>query len=334
MRSGMRGFSRALCVGAVLLVVAGLAGWRMDTASGDQATVSLSGVPASVSAGADFSVQVTVADVANYDGLGGYEWRLVFDPTIIQYKSVVDGPFLGSAGRTVSQCFTEFPTKALDPPDTASVRFGCATGGGSYPDYGAIGPTGSGVLSTVTFTAVGPGSSVLHFDPRRFDLYDGVPDPLSDTYGDAVPSAYNDGSVAVTSGPADTATPGPGDTATPTPGGPTPTPDGPTATATATPVPTGPTPTPTPLPPGYEAVDLAAGCNPVATTYADATPIGTIAGAVGPAGSLEALWEFEGTAWQGYSPAYPEASDLTAKNFLDVVFVCVTGPGAFVRPIV
>jgi hypothetical protein len=92
--------------------------------------------------------------------------------------------------------------------------------------------------------------------------------------------------------------------------------------------------TPTPLPPGFEAIDLAAGCNPVATTYADATAIGTIASAVGPAGNLEALWELEGTGWLGYSPAYPEASDLTAKNFLDVVFVCVNGPGAFVRPIV
>jgi hypothetical protein len=81
-------------------------------------------------------------------------------------------------------------------------------------------------------------------------------------------------------------------------------------------------------------VDLAAGCNPVASTYPDATPIETIAAAVGPAGNLKALWEFEGGVWLGYSPAYPHVSDLAAKNFLDVVFICVAGPGSFGRPIV
>jgi hypothetical protein len=55
---------------------------------------------------------------------------------------------------------------------------------------------------------------------------------------------------------------------------------------------------------------------------------------VGPAGNLRALWEFEGGVWLGFSPAYPQASDLTSMDFLDVVFVCVAGPGSFARPIV
>jgi hypothetical protein len=81
-------------------------------------------------------------------------------------------------------------------------------------------------------------------------------------------------------------------------------------------------------------VALSGGCNPVTVTYPDATPIQTIASAVGPAGSLEALWAFEGAVWQGYSPAYPQASDLAALDLLDVVFICVGGPGSFGRPIV
>ena len=104
-----------------------------------------------------------------------------------------------------------------------------------------------------------------------------------------------------------------------------------------------PTPTPTPTvtapPPGAtEEVALQGGvCNPVATTYPDNTPIATIAGAVSPSGVLDSLWEFEGGVWQGWSAAFPEASDLTEKDFLDVVFVCVggSGPGAatFTRPV-
>lgn len=77
-----------------------------------------------------------------------------------------------------------------------------------------------------------------------------------------------------------------------------------------------------------------AGCSPVASTYADNTPVQTIADSVGPAGNLVSLWVFEAGVWRAYSPQFPEVSDLTEVNFLDVVFVCVTGPGAFVRPLV
>ena len=46
------------------------------------------------------------------------------------------------------------------------------------------------------------------------------------------------------------------------------------------------------------------------------------------------MWEFEAGVWLGYSPAYPQASDLTVKNFLDVVFICVDAPATFVRRLV
>jgi hypothetical protein len=96
----------------------------------------------------------------------------------------------------------------------------------------------------------------------------------------------------------------------------------------------GPRPTPTPLPPGLEAVPLAAGCNPVTSTYPDGTPIQTLADAVGPAGNLISLWMFEAGTWRAFSPQYPQASDLTEADLLDVVFTCVGGPGDFVRRIV
>jgi len=71
---------------------------------------------------------------------------------------------------------------------------------------------------------------------------------------------------------------------------------------------------------------------------ASSTSTATFAASPHPLGILEALWGFEGGAWLGYSPEFPAASDLTEKNFLDVVFICVggSGPGAatFTRPTV
>ena len=88
-----------------------------------------------------------------------------------------------------------------------------------------------------------------------------------------------------------------------------------------------------------EQVSLFGGtCTPVASTYPDATPIATIAGAVTPANVLQSMWEFGGTTWLGYSPQFPAASNLTQLDRLDVAFICVSssGPGAatFERPVV
>jgi len=171
--------------------------------------------------------------------------------------------------------------------------------------------TFTGPVSRVTFHCLGSGASPLRLMSLAEDaafgshvLGEGGAD-IETALASAQITCAADGAV-----PASTATPGP-----------SPTPGGPVATAT-------------PLPPGFEGVDLAAGCNPVTTTYPDGTAIETIASAVGAAGNLEGLWEFEGGVWLGYSPAYPQVSDLTAKDFLDVVFICVAGAGSFARPIV
>jgi CSLREA domain-containing protein len=111
-----------------------------------------------------------------------------------------------------------------------------------------------------------------------------------------------------------------------------------TPTPTVTETPGGATETPTVTPTGapgdVETVPLIAGCNPLAWTGTDATPIGTVAGAVAPADILVALWEFEGGVWLGYSPQFPDVSDLAQKNRLDVVFVCVSAAGTFSRPVI
>jgi hypothetical protein len=277
----------------------GLGAWRLETASGDGPTLSLGSFPASVAAGdPTFNVQISIAGVMN---LGTYEWQLAFDPNVVAFDGATDGGFLGSTGRVVT-CAVP-PAADLQP---GNVRFGCLTGG-SAP----AGPNGGGLLSTVAFQPVGDGAPNIHF------VCAGLGDPL----GNDIPISNVPPCVSPI-----TPTPGPGETPAPTstPGG------APAATAT----PAGPLPTATPLPPGLEAVPLVAGCSPVASTYADGTPIGTIADAVGPAGNLISLWMFDAGTWRAYSPQFPEVSDLTEADLLDVVFTCVNGPGAFVRPLV
>jgi hypothetical protein len=85
-----------------------------------------------------------------------------------------------------------------------------------------------------------------------------------------------------------------------------------------------------------ESVDLFAGCNPVVATWPDGTPIETVVKAVSPAETLNAVWTFdiESSAWQGYSAAAPEASDLKSVSNLQAIFVCMSASGTISRPVI
>jgi Cohesin domain len=133
-----------------------------------------------VSIGDNFGVDIRIENVEN---LGSYEWLLTFDPAVLDYVSVSNGSFLGSTGRTVF-C----PGAILD---TGSVRFGCSTAGTTPP-----GPSGAGVLATITFSALATGTSSL-------DL---VWAQLSDPLAEDIPTAIQDGDVTVVEAPTATAT--------------------------------------------------------------------------------------------------------------------------------
>lgn len=83
-----------------------------------------------------------------------------------------------------------------------------------------------------------------------------------------------------------------------------------------------------------ESEPLVAGCNPVTSTYADATAIGDIAQAVTPPEALQSIWQYEAGVWTGYSAQFPQASDLVDVGRLDVIFICVTADGSFERPVI
>lgn len=316
-----RSVLRPLVIGGLVLAVGALAAASWHSAWGQgTATMTVVGAPSSVSAGGpNFDVEIRIEGAQN---LGTYEWQIRYDPNVVQLtqpakSAISDGGFLGSTGRAVSCPPPILPPGRDQDGDTivqppldivvpaGDVRFGCATSLLTPP-----GPSGSGLLSTVKFSPLASGSPNIRFVCAALGDPNGDPLPLTN-----VPEC----------GTAITPTPGPGQTPAPTS---TPVP------GAATPTPTGPLPTPTPLPPGLEAVGLLTGCNPVASTYPDGTPIGTIADRVGRAGILTSIWKFSLGAWLGYSPQFPHVSDLSEVYFLDAVFICVNSPGDFVRPIV
>jgi hypothetical protein len=250
----------------------------------------------------DVGVSITRADTP----YNGYDLVVQFDSSKLAWVSVppVGFVYVNSEihGMTIQ-------ANALLTGDMAS--------GGAARQGDAISFTG--LVALARFKCVAPGAAWLHLvstaDPSA------TATSTLAAGGVEIDTALTDAQITCGegSGPVPTIPPG---------ASPTPAPPGPTPTLV------GPRPTPTPLPPGLEAVPLGAGCNPVTSTYPDDTAIRSIADAVGPAGNLISLWKFDAGTWRAFSPQYPQASDLTDANLLDVVFACVGEPGDFVRPIV
>ena len=147
--------------------------------------VRVSPTSQTVTAGTDVLVDIFVDNVAS---LAAYEFELAFQPNIVSFVSVTNGPFLGSTGRTVS-CL---------PPllGEGTVRFGCLTFGAPPPD----GPSGSGLLATVRLSTSCSDSSPLDLNLAN----------LSDALGASIPTSLQNGGVTITGGAVcPTPTPGP-----------------------------------------------------------------------------------------------------------------------------
>ena len=189
--------------------------------------VRISPTTQTVDVGDTVTIEVWVDDVTN---LGGYQFTVNFDPSILQATGSSDGGFLGSTGRSVVPLSPKIDNSA-GTITVGALSFGSGDG-----------PSGSGKLATVTFSAAGGGTSALTLSDVS----------LTDPDGNTIESGTSDGEVVVSGGGATetpvppTATPGATETPVPptaTPGA-TETPVPPTATETLVP----PTETPTPMP--------------------------------------------------------------------------------------
>lgn len=89
--------------------------------------------------------------------------------------------------------------------------------------------------------------------------------------------------------------------------------------------------------PATETVNLVSGCNPVSSTYPDNTPPATLGTNISPQRSDDAIWKYfpAENLFRGWARnAPPEAIDLAAVNFLDAIYICVSGDATFTRPVV
>jgi hypothetical protein len=107
-------------------------------------TVRMDPAESVVGTGETFDVSVMIEEA---DDLGGFEFTMLCVSTTVTVDSVTVGDFVGSTGRSVIP---------VGPTIQAGrVSLGVATVGS------APGPSGTGVLATVTLTAQGSGQSPL-----------------------------------------------------------------------------------------------------------------------------------------------------------------------------
>lgn len=141
--------------------------------------LSLTTTPAVGTVGSTLGVDVWIAGVTD---LYGYQFTLLFDPTLFQGAAGSEGPFLATGGTT------DFGGGSVDN-SAGSVSFVVATLIGPVP-----GVSGSGNLAHFDFSVIGPGSSMLRFtdvlfiDPNFNDLGVQAVDLAVETVPE--PSAY------------------------------------------------------------------------------------------------------------------------------------------------
>lgn len=125
------------------------------------AVVSLIGPGAPVSAGSTINLDVTVSGVAD---LASYQFDVGFNPLLVQAISVTEGPFLPTAGPTLF-----IPGFIDNTGGTVSFNAGALVGFGP-------GATGNGVLVSMAFLALAPGTA--DFSLLSPLLYDSIPNPI------------------------------------------------------------------------------------------------------------------------------------------------------------
>ena len=127
------------------------------------------------------------------EGLGAFEFRILYDESVVEIEEVTQGPSLEQTGRSF-QCL-----QGRNEP--GSFSFGCVSPG-SKP----FGPQGTFTLATVTFSPVHTGSTVLLLEHVE----------LAGLLAEDVPVAvFGAGAVQVRSASTSTPTPPPEATATP-----------------------------------------------------------------------------------------------------------------------
>lgn len=130
-----------------LAVLAGVPAWAADP------VLSLSASPAPAVVGSPVTLSVLIDGITD---LYAFQYSLAFNPSLLQVTGVSEGSFLSAGGGTF------FGAGTVD--NTAgTVSFLFDTLVGSLP-----GVSGSGTLATISFSAIGGGTSALSFSDVFF----------------------------------------------------------------------------------------------------------------------------------------------------------------------
>lgn len=128
-----------------LAVAASVPAWAADP------VLSVSASPAVV--GSPVTLSVLIADITD---LYAFQYSLAFDPSLLQVTGVTEGSFLSAGGSTF------FGGGTIDnTAGTISFMFDALVG--QTP-----GVSGSGTLATISFAAIGGGTSALNFSDVGF----------------------------------------------------------------------------------------------------------------------------------------------------------------------
>jgi hypothetical protein len=125
--------------------------------------------------GGTFELEVYLENVTN---LGGLQFDMTFDPSVVRMEGITLDSFLLGGART----FTGLPPSIDNTAGSATF--------GAYSTGAAAGPSGSGPIARVTFSPVAVGSTALTFQNAQF----------SDPNATPINVTTRDGSVTVTGG--------------------------------------------------------------------------------------------------------------------------------------
>jgi hypothetical protein len=122
--------------------------------------------PTSVRACENFTVNVNVADVVD---LNGWQFKLKWDPTLLEFVDIVEGDFLKTGGSTL---WIPLPINETEGWILTSCCFD-----------DPVGVSGSGTLANITFHCTGPGECALVLSRTR--LFNSSPETVPwNGYGD------------------------------------------------------------------------------------------------------------------------------------------------------
>ena len=175
-----------LRLAVLVIVAAGALGLIVNSsalAGGPKPTIRVSPSFQNVAVNGDVVVGIRIEGAPVF---AAYEFHLSFDPSVLRYQSITrGGDILADAGRT-PLCLG---------PDTVDlengiVSYACASTGGSG------GPSGSGLLATLTFRALCPDQTELAFVPAGSDL-SVDPVSISNPLGESIDTNGEGGDVNI-----------------------------------------------------------------------------------------------------------------------------------------